>query len=199
MDNQEPNKQNNNRNNKNGQVVMTFIMVTLVALFIMSIVSNKVTQQFNQEISYTEFLEKVESGEVESVKFTGAQINITQKAKKESRFKPTYYTGLVNDYEMIELLKKHKVEIFGYIPDNTSTWIYNILSFVIPLALVWILLVFLMKRMGGGGVMGVGKTTAKVYVEKSTGVTFLDVAGQDEAKESLQSWIFCITRKNTVT
>ncbi len=151
MDNQEPNKQNNNRNNKNGQVVMTFIMVTLVALFIMSIVSNKVTQQFNQEISYTEFLEKVESGEVESVKFTGAQINITQKAKKESRFKPTYYTGLVNDYEMIELLKKHKVEIFGYIPDNTSTWIYNILSFVIPLALVWILLVFLMKRMGGGG------------------------------------------------
>ena len=186
MDNQEPNKQNNNRNNKNGQVVMTFIMVTLVALFIMSIVSNKVTQQFNQEISYTEFLEKVESGEVESVKFTGAQINITQKAKKESRFKPTYYTGLVNDYEMIELLKKHKVEIFGYIPDNTSTWIYNILSFVIPLALVWILLVFLMKRMGGGGVMGVGKTTAKVYVEKSTGVTFLDVAGQDEAKESLQ-------------
>ncbi len=186
MDNQEPNKQNNNRNNKNGQYVMTFIMVSLLALFIMSIVTNKVSQQYNEELSYTDFLEKVEKGEIESIKFTGTQINVVQKAEKDSRFKKTYYTGMVNDDEMISLLKKHNVEIYGYIPDNTSTWIYNILSFVIPLALVWILLAFLMRRMGGGGMMGVGKTTAKVYVEKSTGVTFVDVAGQDEAKESLQ-------------
>lgn len=186
MDNQEPNKPNNDHNNKNGQVIMTFIMVSLVVLFIMSIVSNKVAQQFNQEISYTEFLEKVEAGKVESIEFTGTQINIVQKSKEEARYKQTYYTGMVNDAELIPLLKKHNVEIFGYIPDNTSTWIYNILSFVIPLALVWILLAFLMRRMGGGGVMGVGKSTAKVYVEKSTGVTFKDVAGQDEAKESLQ-------------
>ncbi len=188
MDNQEPNKQsNNNRNNKNGQVIMTFIMVSLFALFIMSIVSNKVGQQFNQEISYTEFLEKVEAGEVESIKYTGTQINIVQKAKKDASHKPTFYTGMVSDEALIPLLKEHDVEIFGYIPDNTSTWIYNILSFVIPLALVWILLAFLMRRMGGGGgMMGVGKSTAKVYVEKSTGVTFKDVAGQDEAKESLQ-------------
>ena len=169
MDNQEPNNQNKNRNNKNGQVVMMFIMASLVVLFIMSIISNKFTQQFNQEISYTEFLEKVENGEVESIKFTGTQINIIQKAKKDARFQQTFYTGMVNDDNLIDTLKKNKVEIFGYIPDNTSTWIYNILSFVIPLALVWILLAFLMKRMGGGGVMGVGKTTAKVYVEKSTG------------------------------
>lgn len=186
MDNQEPNKPNNDHNNKNGQVIMTFIMVSLVVLFIMSIVSNKVAQQFNQEISYTEFLEKVEAGKVESIEFTGTQINIVQKSKEEARYRQTYYTGMVNDAELIPLLKKHNVEIFGYIPDNTSTWIYNILSFVIPLALVWILLAFLMRRMGGGGVMGVGKSTAKVYVEKSTGVTFKDVAGQDEAKESLQ-------------
>ena len=188
MDNQEPNKQsNNNRNNKNGQVIMTFIMVSLFALFIMSIVSNKVGQQFNQEISYTEFLEKVEAGKVESIKYTGTQINIVQKAKKDASRKPTFYTGMVSDEALIPLLKEHDVEIFGYIPDNTSTWIYNILSFVIPLALVWILLAFLMRRMGGGGgMMGVGKSTAKVYVEKSTGVTFKDVAGQDEAKESLQ-------------
>lgn len=187
MDNQEPNKQNRDHNNKNGQVIMTFIMVSLVVLFIMSIVSNRVAQQFNQEISYTEFLEKVEAGEVENIEFTGTQINIVQKSQKETRYKQTYYTGMVNDAELIPLLKKHNVEIFGYIPDNTSTWIYNILSFVIPLALVWILLAFLMRRMGGGGgVMGVGKSNAKVYVEKSTGVTFKDVAGQDEAKESLQ-------------
>ena len=71
------------------------------------------------------------------------------------------------------------------IPDNTSTWIYSILSYLIPLVLIWVLLGFLMKRMGGGA-MGVGKSNAKVYVEKQTGVTFKDVAGQDEAKESLQ-------------
>ncbi len=187
MDNQEPNNQNNNRNNKNGQVIMIFILVSLFALFIMSIVSNRVSRQFNQEISYTEFLKKVEAGEVESIKYTGTQINITEKTEKDTLYKQTYYTGMVSDTDLIPLLKKHKVEIYGYIPDNTSTWIYNILSFVIPLALVWILLAFLMRRMGGGGgMMGVGKSTAKVYVEKSTGVTFKDVAGQDEAKESLQ-------------
>ncbi len=187
MDNQEPNKQNNNRSNKNGQIIMTFILVSLFVLFIMSIVSNKVSQQFSQEISYTEFLEKVENGEIESVKFTGTQINVVQKQKKDTSYKQTYYTGMVNDEAMVPLLKKHGVEIYGYIPDNTSTWIYNILSFIIPLALVWVLLAFLMRRMGGGGgMMGVGKSTAKVYVEKSTGVTFQDVAGQDEAKESLQ-------------
>ena len=187
MDNQEPNKQNNNRDNKNGQVLKTFILVSLFVLFIMSMISNKITQQFNQEISYTEFLEKVEAGEIESIEFSGSQINIVGKSEENSAYKHTYYTGMVDDPEMISLLKEKNVEIFGYIPDNTSTWIYNILSFVIPLALVWILMAFLMRRMGGGGgVMGVGKSNAKVYVEKTTGVTFKDVAGQDEAKESLQ-------------
>ncbi len=187
MDNQEPNNQNNNRNNKNGQVIMTFILISLFALFIMSFISNKMTQQFNQEISYTEFLEKVEAGEIESIKFTGTEIDITQKAKGNAMYKQTYYTGMVEDEELIPLLKEYEVEIYGYIPDNTSTWVYNILSFVLPLVLLWVLLGFIMKRMGGGGgVMGVGKSNAKVYVEKTTGVTFKDVAGQDEAKESLQ-------------
>ena len=187
MDNQEPNNQKNNRNHKNGQILMSFIMLSLLLLFIMSIVTNKFSQRYNQEISYSEFWEKVEAGEVESIKFTGTKINITQKSKKDERFQRTYYTGMVSDDALIPLLKKHGVEIFGYIPDNTSTWIYNILSFVLPLAFLWILFAYLMKRMGGGGgVMGVGKSTAKVYVEKSTGVTFQDVAGQDEAKESLQ-------------
>ncbi len=187
MDNKEPNRPNGSRNNKNGQMILTFIIVSLVVLFFTSMISNRMTRQFNQKISYTEFLEKIQSGEIESIEFTGTQINIIQKSKENSRFQQTFYTGMVNDYDLIPLLKEHKVEIHGYIPDNTSTWIYNILSFVIPLVMVWILLAFLMRRMGGGGgVMGVGKSTAKVYVEKSTGVTFKDVAGQDEAKESLQ-------------
>ena len=187
MDNQEPNKDNRNkRDNHNGQVIMTFIMVSLFVLFIMSIVSNRVSQQFNQEISYTEFLKLIENDQVESVKFTGSEIDITKK-KTSASYQQNCYTGLVSDPDLMPLLKEKGVEIYGYIPDNTSTWIYNILSFVIPLALVWILMAFLMRRMGGGGgVMGVGKSNAKVYVERTTGVTFKDVAGQDEAKESLQ-------------
>ena len=82
-------------------------------------------------------------------------------------------------------MKEAGVDIKGEIPDNTAGWIYNIVSFLLPLVILWVLLGFLMKRMGGGA-MGVGKNTAKVYVEKKTGVTFKDVAGQDEAKESLQ-------------
>ncbi len=84
-------------------------------------------------------------------------------------------------------MEKHDVNIKGTIPDNTSVWmVYNILSFSDPVSIGMGTAGFLMRRMGGGGVMGVGKSTAKVYVEKTTGVTFKDVAGQDEAKESLQ-------------
>ena len=93
MDNQEPNNQKNNRNHKNGQILMSFIMLSLLLLFIMSIVTNKFSQRYNQEISYSEFLEKVEAGEVESIKFTGTKINITQKSKKDERFQRTYYTS----------------------------------------------------------------------------------------------------------
>ena len=96
-----------------------------------------------------------------------------------------YYTAYIADEELLPLLKAHNVEIDGEISDSTAVIIYNVLSFVIPLVLLWVLFSFLMKRMGGGA-MGVGKSNAKVYVEKSTGVTFKDVAGQDEAKESLQ-------------
>ena len=188
MDNQqEPNNNNGDkRNDKNGQMLLMLIVVTLVALFIMSLVTRLETSSMSKEISYTEFLNMINEDKVAAVEFASQQINITPKTEKGSISLTTYYTGYVNDSELLPLLKEKDIDIRATIPDNTSTWVYNILSFVIPLVLVWILLGFLMKRMGGGGMMGVGKSNAKVYVEKSTGVTFKDVAGQDEAKESLQ-------------
>ena len=188
MDNQQgPNKNNGDkRNDKNGQMLLMLIVVTLVALFIMSLVTRLETSSMSKEISYTEFLNMIDEDKVAAVEFASQQINITPKTEKRSISLTTYYTGYVNDSELLPLLKEKDIDIRATIPDNTSTWVYNILSFVIPLVLVWILLGFLMKRMGGGGMMGVGKSNAKVYVEKSTGVTFKDVAGQDEAKESLQ-------------
>ena len=188
MDNQQgPNNNNGDkRNDKNGQMLLILIVVTLVALFIMSLVTRLETSSMSKEISYTEFLNMIDEDKVAAVEFASQQINITPKTEKGSISLTTYYTGYVNDSELLPLLKEKDIDIRATIPDNTSTWVYNILSFVIPLVLVWILLGFLMKRMGGGGMMGVGKSNAKVYVEKSTGVTFKDVAGQDEAKESLQ-------------
>ncbi|MBO5524814.1 MAG: ATP-dependent metallopeptidase FtsH/Yme1/Tma family protein, partial [Roseburia sp.] len=176
------------KDNRNGQLIMAFILVSLVVLFIMSMVTNQFNQMSTQEISYTEFLDMVEAGKVESVEIGSYEITITPVSENQNAnraYQTTYYCGRVADEDLLPLLKEKGVEIYGVIPDNTSTWIYSILSYLIPLALIWILLGFLMRRMGGGA-MGVGKSTAKVYVEKQTGVTFKDVAGQDEAKESLQ-------------
>lgn len=195
MDNNQMNGNNNNnnnngdnKNNKNSQMFLAFLLISLVMLFVMSYMNSKMDQMSSKEITYSEFLEMVEKDEVESVKISSSQITITPKTEedKKNAVKMTYYTGVIEDPDLLKTLEEHDVDVSGTIPDNTSTWIYNILSFVIPLVLVWVLLGFLMRRMGGGGVMGVGKSNAKVYVERKTGVTFKDVAGEDEAKESLQ-------------
>lgn len=181
---------NNNKKNRNGQMILSFIMITLLALFFVSFFASRFSQMSSKETTYTEFLEQLEAKNVKTVEFDSYEINYTLVEDK-SQYPITYYTGYVSDAQLVQDLKVattsegKAVEVSATVPDNTSTWILNILSFVIPFVFIWILFGFLMKRMGGGA-MGVGKTTAKVYVEKTTGVTFKDVAGQDEAKESLQ-------------
>ena len=193
MDNNQGSNNNNNngKKNNNGQMIMSFILVSLMVLFVVSLVTNKFSDLSTQEVTYTEFIQQLEKGNVATVDFDSSQINYTLVDEKAA-YDVTYYTGYISDPELIQELKTAQtsegkdVIVRAAVPDNTSAWVLNILSFIIPLVLLWILLGFLMKRMGGGMGMGVGKTTAKVYVEKSTGVTFKDVAGQDEAKESLQ-------------
>ena len=195
---------NNNNNNKKPQPIMLFVLFALIAMFVTNLLYNNITSGSKQSITYTKFLELVEKDQVKSVVFEGDKINI--KLKKDASYTGskeiealaeyyeqsmgqsmamTFVTAHVNDDDLLPLLKEHNVEIDGKVSDSTSVIIYNVLSFVIPIILFWLLLSFLMKRMGGGP-MGVGKSNAKVYVEKTTGVTFKDVAGQDEAKESLQ-------------
>ena len=187
--NNDGNNNGNNKNNRNGLTIMIFVLVSLIALFIMNVVMTRYASMSTSEITYSEFLQMVEEDKVESVEFDSYQINITPVSEKPKnqyfQQQITYYCGRLDDPELLPLLKDKGIEISRVIPDNTSTWIYNILSILLPLVLLWVLMGFLMKRMGGGA-MGVGKSNAKVYVEKSTGVTFKDVAGQDEAKESLQ-------------
>jgi cell division protease FtsH len=184
------NNNNNKRNGHNGQMIMSMIMIALIALFIVSLFSNRFYEMSSKETTYTEFLQQLEKQNVKTVEFGSYEIDYTL-VSDTAKYDITYYTGTVNDPELIQELKDattstgQPVEIKATVPDNTSTWIMNILSFVIPLVFLWILFGYLMKRMGNGA-MGMGKSTAKIYTEKSTGVTFKDVAGQDEAKESLQ-------------
>ena len=186
MDNKGNNNQNNN-NNRNGMTLLIFILAALVVLFIASMISSGITKMTNQKITYTQFKELVEEDRVEKVEFKSGLIHITPKTKEGQIALITYYAVQLDDEGLLPLLDKHGVDYEGIQASATTNFLYNILSFVIPIAICWILLAFVMRRMGGGGgVMGVGKSNAKVYVEKQTGVTFKDVAGQDEAKESLQ-------------
>lgn len=183
---------NGGRNNRGGQGIMAFILLTLVALFVYALISNSISHASTQEKSYSDFIKQLDKGNVKSVEFDSYEIDYKLVDDGHKDYDITYYTGRVADDELVPTLKKAKtsegksIEIKAAIPDNTSTWIFNILSFIVLLILLWVLLAFVSKKMGGSMGMGVGKSTAKVYVEKSTGVNFKDVAGQDEAKESLQ-------------
>ncbi len=191
MENKGSNNNNNGRkngggNNKNGMTIMVFILAALLVLFLTSLLNSCARNAANKEVSYSEFINMVESDKVEEVKFTSNRIKILPKSENKL-YRITYYTAELKDESLLPLLKKHNVKFGGTVEDMASAILWNMVSFVLPLVLAWVILYFLIfRKIGGGGVMGVGKTTAKVYVEKSTGVTFKDVAGQDEAKESLQ-------------
>ena len=156
----------NNKNNRSGQMIMSFIMIALVVLFFVSLFSNRFAEMNTKETTYSEFLAQLEDKNIASVEFDNYQINYTL-VKEENAYDVTYYTGYVEDEMLVEQLKHSKtsegnpIEISATIPDNTSSWIINILSFVIPVIFLWILFGFLMRRMDGGA-MGVGKSTAKV-------------------------------------
>ncbi len=205
------NEQNNGQgdnNKKNRQPFYVLGFLVLLALFFTSMMYRTSTSSESKEISYTEFMDLVEDNQVESVNFESdiiyatlisdtsykaddATTQLTQAYAQSAGINSqiTVYTAYINDDELIPTLKEHNVDISGTISDSTAAVIYNILSFIIPLVLLWVIFGFLMRRMGGGA-MGVGKSNAKVYnMEKTTGVSFKDVAGQDEAKESLQEMV----------
>ena len=174
------------------QNLMMILVAALVTLVCMSFFMRMLSGVSSQEISYNEFLEMVEEGRVERVEIGDSQITIIPKSDNGNnpflqQPEITYYTGLVQDDTLTQYLKDNGVEIYGEVPDNSGLLLSILLTYVLPFVAIIILFNFLMKKMSsGGGPMGVGKSNAKVYVQKETGVTFKDVAGEDEAKESLQ-------------
>lgn len=192
MDERGPNNNNdngnkkNNKNNKNGQTILWFVLATLVVLLVVATFSSKMNTYTNKEVTYTEFKTMVRDGDVKSVVISSDQITITPKNESSGVYKVSYYTVNIGDDNLYPFLEANGVSYTGKLQSSFAAMLYSVMSFLIPLIIVWVLLGFVMRRAGGGGIMGVGKSNAKVYVEKSTGVTFKDVAGQDEAKESLQ-------------
>ena len=190
------NNQNNNRNPKNSNNKQGWILVAVTTLVTAFLVFGML--QFSQdvttkEISYTEFLNMVDEGKIESVVIESDQYVITPKKDEEehsilSEISVTYYTGIMEDDTLLERLDKAEVDVKKAIPDTASAIFWNLLlTVILPFVLIFVFMSYLMKKMTkGGGMMGIGKSNAKMYVEKETGVTFKDVAGQDEAKESLQ-------------
>ncbi|RHQ25358.1 ATP-dependent metallopeptidase FtsH/Yme1/Tma family protein [Clostridiaceae bacterium AF29-16BH] len=188
-----PNNKGNGNNNggkapKNTQNMLMFAVFVIAAILVWALFNNQYTQATSQEITYDKFLDMLEADEVASVEDTGSTWKITPKEKDKDGVTLTYYTGkMANDTELLPLMREKNVKIQPYIQNDAMISIaLNILSIVIPMILLWVLFSGFMRRMGGGGgVMGVGKSKAKVYIEKETGVTFKDVAGEEEAKESL--------------
>ncbi|MDO4344196.1 MAG: ATP-dependent zinc metalloprotease FtsH [Eubacteriales bacterium] len=180
----------NNKPSKNSQTIVVFLIVTVIALIIMALFRGLMSGSTNQEITYNRFMEMVENGEVASVEIESGQYVITPKSQPyqaQYGLSFTYYTGIVNDPKLADKLLEAGVDFKREIPDSTSEFISAMLWTLMPLVFIWIILGFAMRKMGGGsGVMGIGKNKARVYAQKETGVTFKDVAGQDEAKESLQ-------------
>lgn len=187
----------NDKQNRNGFPNKTAIIITLIsALFIwymFSFIQNQIKESTNIEKNYNEFLDMLEGGELEQVIVSGDKIIFTPKVQPYQHYDITYYTGkLEDDSDLADRLYEAK-EKFGLdykeeVVDNRNTILETILSIVLPFVLIYVVMWFLFKAISknSGGVMGIGKSNAKVYVEKSTGVTFKDVAGQEEAKESLK-------------
>ncbi len=177
---------NNGKKQGGGKSILVFLVITLIVMLATNIVTSMVKDTTEREITYNQFINMVDRGEVESVEIGSNRIDINLKNQPIPGVKITCYTGIMDDPTLTDRLLKAGVQCTKTVPDNSSYLILNIVANVLPLVMIGFIFYFFMRRMGsGGGVMGVGKSNAKVYVQKETGVTFKDVAGEDEAKESL--------------
>ena len=180
---------NNNQNRKrpSGQNIGVLALILVITLIAVTVMNNMVRKNQTQELGYEEFVEYLKEGEIDTAKISGNRIYLPPKTSstKLSRF-IQYYTVRIPDSELAErLLDSNGVHVVAEDTSTSASILNFLMGWVLPSALMIGLLYMMYSRMGGGGMMGVGKSNAKVYVQKETGVTFADVAGEDEAKESL--------------
>ena len=183
---------NNNQNRNNGKRpggpgIWVMVIVLCITLAVVSMMNSALKKSQSQEVSYDEFVRMIEDGEVEAVRESGSRLVIVPKSSSTQYSRLIqYYTVRVQDLKLTDRLLESGVRFEGEDTSASSSIINFIVGWVLPSVLMIGLLYMMFSRMGGGGgIMGVGKSNAKVYVQKETGVTFADVAGEDEAKESL--------------
>ena len=183
---------NNNQNRNNGKKpggpgIWVMVIVLCITLAVVSMMNSALKKSQSQEVSYDEFVRMIEDGEVEAVRESGSRLVIVPKSSSTQYSRLIqYYTVRVQDLKLTDRLLESGVRFEGEDTSASSSIINFIVGWVLPSVLMIGLLYMMFSRMGGGGgIMGVGKSNAKVYVQKETGVTFADVAGEDEAKESL--------------
>lgn len=192
MENNNRNQGNDKRNNRDNRSNRTGIIICLaVALglfLIFSFMNSQVKSATNKEITYDQFLQLLEDGNVKIVKITSSELEITPVSQNNTLYQTTYYTGLISmDTQLVARLEAANVQFYRDTSDSTSGIGYMLLTTLVPILLLWGGLFFVFRAMSksSGGMMGVGKSTAKMYVQKETGVLFRDVAGQEEAMDSL--------------
>lgn len=188
------NRGNNNGNNNNkrglrpGHIIIGLIIAIVITYLGVTFFRSIFNKYTSTEISYSAFLDMIDKDEISAVEYSSSKIVITPKKQPVSGIKMTYYTGYIYDEDTFNKLKTlDGVEVSAAI-ENTGSSIFDfILVYVLPFLLIYLVMGFIFRKMsGGGGMLGVGKSNAKVYMEQKTGVTFRDVAGQDEAKESVR-------------
>ena len=162
------------------------VIAALLTILIVGWMNSTVNARQRQELSYNEFVNMVENGKVESISVGSTIIEVKPKADDTnySQQMKYYVVRLEGDYQFVDRILKNNV-VTNRENNTSNALLLEILSYALPFLFLLFIMNFTMKRMGGGGIMGVGKSNAKMYVQKETGITFKDVAGEDEAKESL--------------
>ncbi len=188
MDDRERKPDNrNNRNSKNKkpnfQLYVILAIVAAVTIALITGLDSLVKSSTTKKVTYDEFVTAVEEGNVDTVKISSSRVTFTLK----NDLRMTYYTPYLPDSNLLPMLNEAGVEYTGIEDSSGSAILEFILVYILPFALIWIFMGFLMRRIGGGsgGMMGIGKANTATNMSRATGVTFADVAGEDEAKESL--------------
>ena len=181
---QDPEGGNNKKDDMNKKSLLVMVVLAIAVMIIAQMLSGKIASASQKEVTYTEFMQDVKDGKVTKVELDSDRIYYEVKNQKNVK----YYTGNVQDERLYEVLDNAGVTYSRKVIDTTTYVMSSILSFVLPTVLmVAVMMIFYRFAFkGGGGVMGVGKSNAKLYVQDKTGVTFQDVAGQEESKESLR-------------
>ena len=189
-DRNRPNRNNpgNQGPNKNRQSVLAFLICLLISLVCLSFVTDMMSDK-SSEITYDKFIEMVEKDQVKEVTLQSGVLTVVPKIQKSYYQNVSYKVNQMEDADALTKRLEGTDIVFHYEqPDAMGEFVSTMISVLLPTVVLFFMLMFFMRRMnkGGNGIMGVGKSRAKAYVQKETGVTFKDVAGQEEAKESLQ-------------